>query len=200
VKWSDRWIVGSAIFITVRSRTTISCARAITPKISQRRRPRPLLAELASDIEPTVADHGVRGHRLIPVIGSPAAYQKAFRRFISFTVEVDGEQPKRHARPGTAIGVKLKNMERDPRVVLSFDAPRVAGAFLSEYAVLQARAAIEPGEAAWTCSIAWPTSMWPLRRSSLGQGVPAISCATRSSASAASAPGGRPPAELSPRR
>jgi PPOX class probable F420-dependent enzyme len=45
--------------------------------------------------------------------------------------------------------VKLRNMERDPRVILSFDAPRVAGAFLNEYAVLQARAAIEPGEAAW---------------------------------------------------
>ena len=45
--------------------------------------------------------------------------------------------------------VKLRNIERDPRVVLSFDAPRVAGAFLNEYAVIQARAAIEPGEAAW---------------------------------------------------
>jgi PPOX class probable F420-dependent enzyme len=45
--------------------------------------------------------------------------------------------------------VKLRNIERDPRVVLSFDAPRVAGAFLNQYAVLQARATIEPGEAAW---------------------------------------------------
>jgi PPOX class probable F420-dependent enzyme len=45
--------------------------------------------------------------------------------------------------------VKLRNIERDPRVVLSFDGPRVAGAFLNEYAVLQARATIEPGEAAW---------------------------------------------------
>ena len=34
-------------------------------------------------------------------------------------------------------------------MVLSFDGPRVPGAFLNEYAVLQARAAIEPGEAAW---------------------------------------------------
>ena len=42
--------------------------------------------------------------------------------------------------------VKLRNIERDPRVVLSFDAPRVAGAFLNEYAVLQARASIEPGD------------------------------------------------------
>ena len=44
---------------------------------------------------------------------------------------------------------KLRNIERDPRVVLSFDAPRVAGAFLNESAVLQSRATIEPGVAAW---------------------------------------------------
>jgi PPOX class probable F420-dependent enzyme len=30
---------------------------------------------------------------------------------------------------------KLRNVERDPRVVLSFDAPRVPGAFLNEYAI-----------------------------------------------------------------
>ena len=45
--------------------------------------------------------------------------------------------------------VKLRNIERDPRVVLSFDAPRVPGVFLNQYAVLRARAAIEPGEGAW---------------------------------------------------
>jgi PPOX class probable F420-dependent enzyme len=45
--------------------------------------------------------------------------------------------------------VKLRNIERDPRVVLSFDAPRVPGALLNEYAVLRARAAIEPGDGAW---------------------------------------------------
>jgi len=45
--------------------------------------------------------------------------------------------------------VKLRNIERDPRVVLSFDGPRVAGAFLNEYAMLRARAVIEPGDAAW---------------------------------------------------
>jgi PPOX class probable F420-dependent enzyme len=44
---------------------------------------------------------------------------------------------------------KLRNIERDPRVVLSFDAPRVPGVFLNEHAVVRARAAIEPGEAAW---------------------------------------------------
>ena len=45
--------------------------------------------------------------------------------------------------------VKLRNIERDPRVVLSFDAPRVAGTFLNEYAVLRARAVVEPSDHAW---------------------------------------------------
>jgi PPOX class probable F420-dependent enzyme len=45
--------------------------------------------------------------------------------------------------------VKLRNIERDPRVVLSFDAPRVPGTFLSEYAVLQAHAVVEPSDQAW---------------------------------------------------
>jgi PPOX class probable F420-dependent enzyme len=45
--------------------------------------------------------------------------------------------------------VKLRNIERDPRVVLSFDAPRVPGALLNDYAALRARAAIEPGDGAW---------------------------------------------------
>ena len=44
---------------------------------------------------------------------------------------------------------KLRNIERDPRVVLSFDAPRAPGVFLNDYAVLRARATIEPGEDAW---------------------------------------------------
>ncbi len=45
--------------------------------------------------------------------------------------------------------LKLRNIERDPRVVLSFDAPRVPGAFMNEYAVLRARAAVQPGDDAW---------------------------------------------------
>ncbi len=44
---------------------------------------------------------------------------------------------------------KLRNLDRDPRAVLSFDAPREPGVFLSPYAVLHARAAIEYGEQAW---------------------------------------------------
>src|SRR6185436_17067768 len=44
---------------------------------------------------------------------------------------------------------KLRNIERDPRVVLSFTAPRDASAFLNPYAVLRAHATIEEGEHAW---------------------------------------------------
>jgi PPOX class probable F420-dependent enzyme len=45
--------------------------------------------------------------------------------------------------------LKLRNIERDPRVVLSFDAPREPGVFLNPYAVLRARATVEPGDHAW---------------------------------------------------
>ena len=34
-------------------------------------------------------------------------------------------------------------------VVLSFDAPRVPGVFLNEYAVIRARAEVQPSEDAW---------------------------------------------------
>jgi hypothetical protein len=44
---------------------------------------------------------------------------------------------------------KLRNIERDPRVVLSFDGPRDPGAVLNPYAVLRARATVEPSEGAW---------------------------------------------------
>jgi PPOX class probable F420-dependent enzyme len=44
---------------------------------------------------------------------------------------------------------KLRNIERDPRVVLSFDAPRVPGAVLNPYAALRARAAVQPSDDAW---------------------------------------------------
>jgi PPOX class probable F420-dependent enzyme len=45
--------------------------------------------------------------------------------------------------------VKLRNIERDPRVVLSFDAPRVPGVFMNPYAVLRARATVQPSDDAW---------------------------------------------------
>jgi PPOX class probable F420-dependent enzyme len=44
---------------------------------------------------------------------------------------------------------KLKNIERDPRVVLSFDAPRDHAVVMNPYAVLRARAAVEPSDGAW---------------------------------------------------
>jgi PPOX class probable F420-dependent enzyme len=44
---------------------------------------------------------------------------------------------------------KVRNIERDPRVVLSFTAPRDPGTFLNPYAVLRAHATIEHGEHAW---------------------------------------------------
>ena len=45
--------------------------------------------------------------------------------------------------------LKLRNIERDPRVVLSFTAPRVPGRFLDEYATLRARATVEASDDAW---------------------------------------------------
>lgn len=44
---------------------------------------------------------------------------------------------------------KLRNIERDPRVVLSFDAPRTPGVFMNEYAVLRARATVQPSNDTW---------------------------------------------------
>lgn len=45
--------------------------------------------------------------------------------------------------------VKVRNIERDPRVVLSFTAPRQTDVFLNPYAVLQARATVQRSVAAW---------------------------------------------------
>ena len=44
---------------------------------------------------------------------------------------------------------KVRNMERDPRVVLSFLAPDEPGAFLQPYAVVRARATVTPSDEAW---------------------------------------------------
>lgn len=41
---------------------------------------------------------------------------------------------------------KLRNIERDPRVVLSFDALRAPGVFLNHYAVLRAQAKVQPSD------------------------------------------------------
>jgi PPOX class probable F420-dependent enzyme len=44
---------------------------------------------------------------------------------------------------------KLRNIEAEPRVVLSFAAPRDRGAVLNPYAVVHARAAVEPSDETW---------------------------------------------------
>src|SRR3954470_16232700 len=44
---------------------------------------------------------------------------------------------------------KHRNIERDPRVVLSFSAPPVRGEFLTKYAVLHAQATVEPSNHSW---------------------------------------------------
>ncbi len=45
--------------------------------------------------------------------------------------------------------VKVRNIERDSRVALSFDAPRDPEVFLNPYAVVHARATVEPSDRAW---------------------------------------------------
>jgi len=55
----------------------------------------------------------------------------------------------------------LRNIERDPRVVLSFDGPRVPGVFLNEHAALRARAAVQRATMYGVCSTAWRRSMAP---------------------------------------
>jgi PPOX class probable F420-dependent enzyme len=44
---------------------------------------------------------------------------------------------------------KLANIERDTRVVLSFEAPRDRDAFLNPYAVLRCTATVEPSDDTW---------------------------------------------------
>jgi PPOX class probable F420-dependent enzyme len=44
---------------------------------------------------------------------------------------------------------KIRNIERDARVALSFAAPRDKEAVLNPYAVLRARATVEPSDHAW---------------------------------------------------
>src|SRR5580692_3330189 len=45
--------------------------------------------------------------------------------------------------------VKLRNIRRDPRVALSFDAPREPSVWINPYAVVYARAAVEPSPRIW---------------------------------------------------
>ncbi len=45
--------------------------------------------------------------------------------------------------------VKLRNIRRDPRVVLSFDVPREPGVWINPYAVIYATATVEPSIRIW---------------------------------------------------
>jgi PPOX class probable F420-dependent enzyme len=57
----------------------------------------------------------------------------------------DGELVSTHMRDN----VKLSNIRRDPRVALSFDGPREAGVWINPYAVVYARATVEPSSRIW---------------------------------------------------
>ncbi|MGP0036583.1 MAG: PPOX class F420-dependent oxidoreductase [Solirubrobacteraceae bacterium] len=61
-------------------------------------------------------------------------------------IGLDGDEP---VSGHMGWWTKLRNIERDPRVVLSFDAPRDRDALMNPYAVLRAHATIEPTEQAW---------------------------------------------------
>jgi PPOX class probable F420-dependent enzyme len=45
--------------------------------------------------------------------------------------------------------VKIRNIRRDPRVALSFDAPRESGIWINPYAVVYAQATVEPSNRIW---------------------------------------------------
>lgn len=61
-------------------------------------------------------------------------------------IGLDGDEP---VSGHMGWWTKLRNIERDPRVALSFDAARDRDAFMNPYAVLRAHATIEPTEQAW---------------------------------------------------
>ena len=45
--------------------------------------------------------------------------------------------------------LKLRNIERDPRVVISIEAPRDRDTFLQPYAIIKATAEVQPSDDAW---------------------------------------------------
>jgi PPOX class probable F420-dependent enzyme len=61
-------------------------------------------------------------------------------------IGLDGDEPVSGHMSRYA---KVRNAERDPRVVLSFTAPRDRTAVLNPYAVLRCRARVEPTDEAW---------------------------------------------------
>jgi len=90
-------------------------------------------------------------------------------------------------------GAKLRNVERDPRTVISVDAPRTPGVLLNPYAVLHTHATVEPTDQAWDLLdrlakvYVSPDTTFPApRRDGMSSG-------TASGGSAAWAPGSRTP-------
>jgi PPOX class probable F420-dependent enzyme len=61
-------------------------------------------------------------------------------------IGLDGDElVSTHMRDNT----KLRNIRRDPRVALSFDSPRQPGIWINPYAVVYARATVEPSTRIW---------------------------------------------------
>jgi PPOX class probable F420-dependent enzyme len=85
---------------------------------------------------------------------------------------------------------KVRNVERDPRVVLSVEAQTHNPLGLREYLVIRGRARIQVGGAATCCSVS-PTSISAPTCNSRRRSTrrPATCCASRPSRSAAWAPG-----------
>jgi hypothetical protein len=87
----------SATFVTVRSRTTMSCARPITPRISHRRRSQALSAEMASGITFTTPSPYLRrlARRLRVAARWPFAerYAEALRAVLRTVASGEGWSP-----------------------------------------------------------------------------------------------------------
>ncbi|MTD14818.1 TIGR03618 family F420-dependent PPOX class oxidoreductase [Nakamurella sp. YIM 132087] len=62
-------------------------------------------------------------------------------------IGLDADDPDVLVSGHMAANLKVRNMIRDPRTVLSFDAPRTPGVFLAEHAVLTTTATVTEGGA-----------------------------------------------------
>jgi PPOX class probable F420-dependent enzyme len=147
----DRVLASLSGFIRVVEEIGVSRPRRTAPRAGIRRCPRFERAWPRPDGE----DHAMNGlpRELRDLIASgPMAHLSTINADGSPQVTViwiglDGDDV---VSGHMSWHLKLRNIERDPRVVLSFDAPRVPGVFLNEYAVLRARATVQPSDDAWS--------------------------------------------------